>query len=125
VTSIADPMREKWGSLLADLDRGISPHTSVAIPYRLSARPIAIWRRRHIHWRRTIVTRRCNRSPNDRSGSETAYQSGRNISAARLDWNGGSASQCQQNCRWQEQKSFHLVTRGSSIPDTTVALISD
>ena len=41
---------------------------------------------------------------------------GRNISAARLDWNGESTSQSQRNCRWQEQKSFHLVTRGPSIP---------
>jgi hypothetical protein len=111
--------------LLAHSDSRVHPRAAVWVPHRLSLRPIAIWRGRHIHRRRTIVTRGGNRSPNDRSGSETAYQSGRNISAARLDWNGGSTSQCQRNCRWQEQKSFHLVTRGSRSPDTTVALISD
>ena len=66
--------------------RGMGPAPAVLAPK-------AIWCGRHIHWRRTIVTRGCNRSPNDRSGSETAYQSSRNISTARLDWNGGSAGQ--------------------------------
>jgi hypothetical protein len=96
----AAPTRCATRILLAHPDGRIRPHAAVSIPHRLSARPIAIWRRRHIDWRRTIVTRGGNRSPNDRSGSETAYQSSGNISAARLDWNGGS--QCQRNCRWQE-----------------------
>ena len=102
--------------LLAHSDSWVHPGAAVWVPHRLSLRPIAVWCGRHIHRRRTIVTRGCNRSPNDRSGSETAYQSGRNISAARLGWNGGGTRQSQHNCRWQEQKSFHLVTRGPNIP---------
>jgi hypothetical protein len=85
--------------LLAHSDSRVHPRAAVWVPHRLSLRPIAVRRGRNIQWRRSIVTRGCNRSPNDRSGSETAYQSGRNISAARLDWNGGSTSQCQRNCR--------------------------
>jgi hypothetical protein len=113
---LKSPTRCATMILLAHSDSRVHPRAAVWVPHRLSLRPIAVWRGRHIHRRRTIVTWGCNRSPNDRSGSETAYQSGRNISAARLDWNGGSTSQSQHNCRWQEQKSFHLVTRGPSIP---------
>ena len=61
--------------LLAHSDSRIHPRAAVWVPHRLSLRPIAIWCGPHIHRRRTIVTRRGNRSPNDRSGSETAYQS--------------------------------------------------
>ena len=110
----AAPTRCATMILLAHSDSRVHPRAAVWVPHRLSLRPIAVWRGCDIHRWRTIVTRGCNRSPDDRSGSETAYQSGGNISAARLDWNGGS--QCQRNCRWQEQKSFHLVTRGPSIP---------
>jgi hypothetical protein len=98
----ATPTRCATMILLAPFDSRVHPRAAVWVPHRLSLRPIAIWCGPHIHRRRTIVTRRGNRSPNDRSGSETAYQSGRNISAARLDWNGGGTSQCQHNCRWQE-----------------------
>ena len=113
---LKSPTRCATMILLAHSDSRVRPRAAVWVPHWLSLRPIAVWRGRHIHRRRTIVTRRCNCSPNDRSGGETAYQSGRNISAAPLDWNGGNTSQCQHNCRWQEQKSFHLVTRGPSIP---------
>jgi hypothetical protein len=112
----AAPTRRATMILLAHPDSRVHPRAAVWVPHRLSLRPIAIWRGRHIHRRRTIVTRGCNRSPNDRSGGETAYQSGCNISAARLGWNGGGTSQSQHNCGWQEQKSFHLVTRGPRIP---------
>jgi hypothetical protein len=113
---LKSPTRCATMILLAHSDSRGYPRAAVWVPHRLPACPIAIWRGRHIQRRRTVVTRGCNRSPNDRSGSETAYQSGRNISAARLDWNGGSTRQSQHNCRWQEQKPFHLVTRGPSIP---------
>jgi hypothetical protein len=113
---LKSPTRCATMILLAHSDSRGYPRAAVWVPHRLPACPIAIWRGRHIHRRRTIVTRGCNRSPNDRSSSETAYQSGRNISAARLDWNGGSTRQSQHNCRWQEQKPFHLVARGPSIP---------
>ena len=115
---LKSPTRCATMILLAHSDSRVHPRAAVWVPHRLSLRPIAVWRGRHIQRRRTIVTWGCNRSPNDRSGSETAYQSGRNISAARLDWNGGSASQSQHNCRWQEQKSIHLVTRGPEYPRT-------
>ncbi len=115
---LKSPTRCATMILLAHSDSRVHPRAAVWVPHRLPLRPIAVWRRRHIHWRRTIVTRGGNRSPNDRSGGETAYQSGRNISAACLDWNGGSASQSQHNCRWQEQKSIHLVTRGPEYPRT-------
>ena len=97
----AAPTRCATMILLTHPDSRVHPRATV-VPHRLSLRPIAVWCGPHIHRRRTIVTRGGNRSPNDRSGSETAYQSGGNISAARLDWNGGSTSQCQHNCRWQE-----------------------
>ena len=115
---LKSPTRCATMILLAHSDSRVHPRAAVWVPHRLSLRPIAVWRGRHIHRRRTIVTWGCNRSPNDRSGSETAYQSGRNISAACLDWNGGSASQSQHNCRWQEQKTFHLVTRAPRVSRT-------
>ena len=115
---LKSPTRCATMILLAHSDSRVHPRAAVWVPHRLSLRPIAVWRGRHIHRRRTIVTRGCNRSPNDRSGSETAYQSGRNISAARLGWHGGSTSQCQRNCCWQEQKSFHLCVPWPAYPRT-------
>ena len=93
---LRSPTRCATVILLAHSDSRIRPNAPVSIPHRLSARPVAIRRWRHIDRRRTIVTRGCNRSPNDRSGSKTAYQAGRNISAARLGWNGGSTRACLQ-----------------------------
>jgi hypothetical protein len=61
----------------------------------------------------SMVRRRCMWGPrhtafgrkDSRCGTHTAARGWfANISAARLDWNGGGTSQCQRNCRWQEQK---------------------
>jgi hypothetical protein len=113
------------GELFANSDGRIRPHAPVSIPHRLSARPIAIGLRRHIHRRRSIVTRGGNRSADDSPRGEATNEPSRNVSAACTHWRSRSTGERQRHRRWQKQKSCHVLTRDPNIPGLTVALISN
>jgi hypothetical protein len=117
---IAGPAREKGDGLVADLDRGISPHTSIAVPHGLSARPIAGGGRGHVNGRRwCVVTRSGDGCSNNGPSGEATDHSGGNISAACIDWRWRPAGECQRyrrDCR--EEKSFHVVTPMPAVSDS-------
>jgi hypothetical protein len=72
--------------LLADLERRINPHTSVVIPYRLSARPITSGCRRYINRWRRIVAWGGGCGSDNRSYGKATYESRADISAACTGW---------------------------------------
>ena len=85
------------GELFANSDSRVRPNAPVPIPHRLSARPIAVRRRCHVYRRRSIVTRRSDRSPDDGSRGKTADEPSRNIAAACADWRGCGTGECQHH----------------------------
>ena len=95
------PTRPRWtlseAELFANSDGGIGPNAPVPIPHRLSARPVAVRRRRHVHRRRAVVTRGSGRSSDDGPCGKTAYESSRNIAAACADWRGCGTGECQHH----------------------------
>ena len=72
--------------LLADSDAGISPHGSIAVPYRLSARPIAVRCWSDVYGRWIVVAWAGDCGSDNGSGGQTAYKPGRHIPAACTDW---------------------------------------
>jgi hypothetical protein len=72
--------------LLADSDAGISPHASIAIPYRLSARPITVRRWSDVYGRWIVVAWAGGCGSDNGPCGEAAYDPGRHIPAACTHW---------------------------------------
>jgi hypothetical protein len=96
--------------LLADSDAGISPHGSIAVPYRLSARPITRrkWRWFYIYGWRCVVAWPGDCSSNNSPCGKAAYDSCRYIPAARTHWSAGSGKSQQEN---HDSKLLHFGPR--------------
>jgi hypothetical protein len=84
--------------LLTNSDARISPHGSIAIPYRLSARPITVRRRRwsDVYGRWIVVAWAGDCGSDNGSCSEAAYESSRYIPAAGTHWRDPGSGQGQQ-----------------------------
>jgi hypothetical protein len=93
--------------LLANSDAGISPQASIAIPHRLSARPIT-WRGwSYVHGRRWIVVARARDCGSDNgSCGEAAYNAGRHIPAACTHWGDPGSAKGQQESH--DEKLLHF-----------------
>src|SRR6516164_6338608 len=92
--------------LLANSDAGISPHASIAIPYRFTARPVARRRSNINRWWRWIIAWPGDCGSDNGTCGEASDDSGRYIPAACTHWRDPGSGKGQQESH--DDKLLHL-----------------